>query len=143
MEHSLRVVADGLLHLRGLGHRSPVTLRWRYHFLNPVKIFPRVSSAALQRCGSRYIHDTFLHLSTMATKTVALDGEAYRVLAQRKRPSETFSDVVKRVARPRRPLTDFIGIWRDVPEKEFERFQEARRVMRAADLTRTRRLVRR
>jgi predicted CopG family antitoxin len=50
----------------------------------------------------------------VAAKTIALDREAYGLLARAKRPGETFSDVVKRTVRPRRPLTDFAGAWKDV-----------------------------
>lgn len=69
----------------------------------------------------------------MASKTVALDFEAYALLHSRKRPSETFSDVVKRIARPRRPLTDFIGIWSKDSEAEAAEFDKVR-----ADLRRER-----
>jgi predicted CopG family antitoxin len=47
-------------------------------------------------------------------KTIALDREAYDLVAKAKRPGETFSDVVKRTVRPRRPLTDFAGTWKEV-----------------------------
>jgi predicted CopG family antitoxin len=72
----------------------------------------------------------------MATKTVALDEDAYRLLKERKRESETFSDVVRRVVRPRRPLTDFVGIWKEVPSPEFEAFQRLRDEMRRTEVAR-------
>jgi len=53
----------------------------------------------------------------MAAKTVALDHEAYALLAKAKRQGETFSDVVKRTVRPRRPLTDFAGAWKRMDRK--------------------------
>ncbi len=72
----------------------------------------------------------------MSAKTVALDPEAYRLLQERKRPSETFSDVVKRIARPRRPLTDFIGIWAGDREQAVGEFDAIRRSLRTEDLKR-------
>ncbi|HEV2429384.1 MAG TPA: antitoxin VapB family protein [Thermoplasmata archaeon] len=56
----------------------------------------------------------------MASKTIALDSEAYSVLAKAKRPGETFSHVVKRMLRPRRPLTDIAGAWKDLPNATIE-----------------------
>lgn len=73
----------------------------------------------------------------MVVKTVALDEEAYGLLRTRKRPEETFSDVVKRIARPQRPLTDFIGIWSSDDPKDRARLDELRarlRVERRAPL---------
>ena len=72
----------------------------------------------------------------MAAKTVALDTEAYRLLQERKRPNETFSDVVKRIARPRRALTDFIGIWAGDSVADWERFDSIRQELREGDLQR-------
>lgn len=66
----------------------------------------------------------------MPVKTVALDPEAYGLLRGRKRPEETFSDVVKRLARPRRPLTDFIGAWSEDTNAEMASFDKLRRRLR-------------
>ena len=46
---------------------------------------------------------------TMPARTVALDEEAYDLLRRAKLKDETFSDAVKRLARPRRPLSDLPG----------------------------------
>jgi len=55
----------------------------------------------------------------MAAKTIALDLEAYALLAKAKRQGESFSDVVKRTVRPRRPLTDFAGAWKGMDRKQW------------------------
>lgn len=78
----------------------------------------------------------------MAAKTIALDEEAYALLRERKRSSETFSDVVKRVARPRRPLTDFVGVWAGDTTDEAREFDRARADLRKRDLVRIRRISR-
>ncbi len=77
----------------------------------------------------------------MGTKTVALDSEAYDVLAKAKKPGETFSQVVKRVVRPKRPLTDFAGAWKDIPARKLAEFERWRLESRKADLERQKRLL--
>jgi len=79
----------------------------------------------------------------METKTVALDREAYEFLRKRKKPGESFSDVVKRLAAPRRPIADFAGIWKDIPRDEFRKIVEAIRKARELDLERMDRLLKR
>ena len=54
----------------------------------------------------------------MASKTVALDAEAYELLRRQKKGDESFSDAVKRLARPHKPLTSFAGMWKDLSRKE-------------------------
>ena len=54
----------------------------------------------------------------MATKTVALDEEAYELLRRQKKGEESFSQAVKRLARPHRPIASFAGIWSDMTEAE-------------------------
>ena len=44
----------------------------------------------------------------MASRTISLSEDAYEVLLASKRPGESFSDVVRRLAR-RRSLTDLAG----------------------------------
>lgn len=55
----------------------------------------------------------------MASKNVALAEDAYRLLASHKKPGESFSDVVRRLASKRSPL-DFIGAWSDIPDKDID-----------------------
>ena len=69
----------------------------------------------------------------MDTKTVVLDREAYELLCAQKDKDESFSDVVKRLARKRRPLSDFIGIWGKVPREDLKKIEEAMRRGRELD----------
>ncbi|HKZ99183.1 MAG TPA: antitoxin VapB family protein [Thermoplasmata archaeon] len=79
----------------------------------------------------------------MEVKTVALDPEAYDLLRRRKRKGESFSDVVKRIAKPRRPITDLAGLWSRMPENEFRKIANAIRRGRELDIERQKELLRR
>jgi predicted CopG family antitoxin len=76
----------------------------------------------------------------MAAKTVALDSEAYELLKRQKRSDESFSDTVKRLARPRRPITTFAGMWGDLTEKERKGLDWTYSGIRDADRRRTERI---
>jgi predicted CopG family antitoxin len=56
----------------------------------------------------------------MASRTVALDDEAYQLLKSTKRPAESFRDTVNGLARVRKHITEFAGMWTDLSPKEKE-----------------------
>ena len=58
----------------------------------------------------------------MSVKTVTLSEDAYLALAARKRPGESFSEVVRRLTRSERSLREYVGKWEDVPASKLERF---------------------
>ncbi|HXQ94997.1 MAG TPA: antitoxin VapB family protein [Thermoplasmata archaeon] len=78
----------------------------------------------------------------MSARTVALDDEAYELLKRSKQKDETFSDAVKRLARPRRPLSDFAGRWADMDAAERETLATSYRSSRRADERREERIRR-
>jgi len=78
----------------------------------------------------------------MASKTVALDNEAYDLLKRQKKPEESFSDTVKRLARPRRPISSFGGMWSDMSEKERKTLDLTYSRLRAADRRRAEKIRR-
>lgn len=78
----------------------------------------------------------------MASHTVALDGEAYASLKAQKRAGESFSDVVKRISKPRQSILEFAGAWKDLPAKDWHALQESYRRTRDADRRRTEKLRR-
>ncbi len=59
----------------------------------------------------------------MSVKTVTLSEDAYLVLASRKREGESFSEVVRRLARSERSLREFVGGWKDAPAAKLARFE--------------------
>lgn len=69
----------------------------------------------------------------MVQKTIALDPEAYDLLRKKKREGETFSDVVKRLARKPRSVLEFAGAWKDVPKEDMARIREFLRTGRELD----------
>ncbi|TLZ44297.1 MAG: antitoxin [Methanobacteriota archaeon] len=60
----------------------------------------------------------------MTRKTIGLDREAYDLLRREKEEEESFSDVIKRLARKRRSFLDFAGAWKDVPKEDLDRIHE-------------------
>lgn len=77
----------------------------------------------------------------MTVKTVALSPEAYEMLRRQKREGETFDDVVRRLTGKRKTLAEFIGIWKDVPEERFQKFEAALAEGRRRDRERMRNVL--
>lgn len=59
----------------------------------------------------------------MSVKTVTLSEDAYLVLASRKREGESFSEVVRRLARSEHSLQEFVGAWKDAPSEKLAPFE--------------------
>jgi predicted CopG family antitoxin len=78
----------------------------------------------------------------MASKTVALSEEAYELLKRQKKKDESFSAVVKRLTRPRRPISTFGGMWSDMTEKERKSLDRAYANLREADRRRSEKIRR-
>src|SRR5207247_4591782 len=86
----------------------------------------------------------------MPVKTVTLSEDAYAALAALKREGESFSEVVRRLARMGRALLEFAGAWKDFPCEKMGRylaFLEAgdrlSRARLAPELRRVRKSIRR
>jgi predicted CopG family antitoxin len=76
----------------------------------------------------------------MSTHTVALDSEAYSALKSLKRNQESFSQLVKRLAKPKRSILEYAGAWKDVPADEWKELQGFYRKTREADRKRAERI---
>ncbi|HKZ49105.1 MAG TPA: antitoxin VapB family protein [Thermoplasmata archaeon] len=79
----------------------------------------------------------------MGIKTIALDEGTYQLLRRQKRKGETFNELVRRLLRRKRPLHEFAGAWKDIPEEEFQEILEAIRRGRELDEERFARLMER
>ena len=79
---------------------------------------------------------------TMETTSIALDRESYDLLRRQKRPGESFSEVVKRLAGSHRPLSSFAGTWKDMPEETYREIRAERKRLRDVDEQRFERLMR-
>ncbi len=56
----------------------------------------------------------------MPHKTITISLEAYEALLRLKRPGESFSDAILRLARSVPDLSELEGVWSDVPEEKIE-----------------------
>jgi predicted CopG family antitoxin len=65
----------------------------------------------------------------MATKTLAVSENAYRILESLKAPGESFSDVIVRYYK-RGSYHDLAGAWRGVAKEEIESFKRELATMR-------------
>jgi predicted CopG family antitoxin len=73
----------------------------------------------------------------VASKTVALDTEADELLKRQKRAGESFSDAVKRPARPRRTIASFGGMWSHMTASERKAIDRTYTDLRDADRRRS------
>ena len=60
----------------------------------------------------------------MATKNIAITEEAYNLMLRHKRPNESFTELIKERFKKGKKLTDYAGIWADIPEKEWREFEQ-------------------
>jgi len=60
----------------------------------------------------------------MAVKTITVTEEAYAALAGLKQEGESFSDVIRRIAKGSKSLLEFAGAWKDVPRDRMKRFMD-------------------
>jgi predicted CopG family antitoxin len=78
-----------------------------------------------------------LEAKAMKIRAVGLDEDAYELLSRARKEGESFSDVVKRLVRPRRPLSDLAGLWKEAPKKDLEEFERWRHLSRKLGIKKT------
>ncbi len=71
---------------------------------------------------------------------MTLDGEAYALLSRQRRAEESFSDTVQRLARPRRPISSFAGVWKDMSASERKMLDQTYAELQKADRRRAERI---
>jgi len=57
---------------------------------------------------------------TQMTKNISVTDEAYQALLREKREKESFTDVILRLTKRKPRLSDFAGIWKDIPENQLK-----------------------
>ena len=60
----------------------------------------------------------------MSTKTISIMEDAYNILVKNKHKGESFSSVIRRIARKNKNIMDFAGAWKDISDKETEEMKE-------------------
>lgn len=65
----------------------------------------------------------------MATKTITIMEDAYKLMAMEKMPNESFSDLVRRKFR-NADLLQFAGAWKDMSDEQAEELKASVRAVR-------------
>lgn len=60
----------------------------------------------------------------MTTKNIAITEEAYNILSRRKKPGESFSEVIVDNFRGKKSILEFAGAWSEMPEKDFKEIKK-------------------
>ncbi|MDI6654563.1 MAG: antitoxin VapB family protein [Candidatus Hydrothermarchaeota archaeon] len=66
----------------------------------------------------------------MASKTISVTEDVYRLLSRMKLKSESFSEMLVRLAKKKGSLSECAGLWRDMSEEEIEELKEGIKEMR-------------
>jgi len=69
----------------------------------------------------------------MTYKTIDISEEAYKKLKEKKKGNETISNVIERVlgiTKESKGISEFFGIWKDLPKEILEIMESAHKEMR-------------
>ena len=72
----------------------------------------------------------------MATKTISIMDDAYRLLYRNKRKDESFSDVIRREFSGKGKISECAGLWSDLTDEQVDEMEEA--IKKSGDYTRKR-----
>ena len=59
----------------------------------------------------------------MATKTISIMDDVYKMLVAFKVPKESFSDEIRRLVRTKSSIMEFAGAWKDISEETAEKMK--------------------
>ena len=59
----------------------------------------------------------------MATKTITIMNDAFKLLRRSKRKSESYSEVIRREFKEKSNIMELAGAWKDVTDKEVARMK--------------------
>jgi predicted CopG family antitoxin len=60
----------------------------------------------------------------MVSKNISISKDVYNLLQQLKLEGESFSDTIRRLALSKGKINEFFGLWKDMPEDEFQNIIE-------------------
>jgi len=66
----------------------------------------------------------------MSTKTISIMEDAYKMLANKKRKEESFSELIRRVLVEKKDIMRFAGAWSNISDKEALEIKENIRKIR-------------
>lgn len=61
----------------------------------------------------------------MVTKTITIMNDAYKLLARFKSKGESFSDVIRKIAKREGNILECAGLWSDIRDKDAMEMEEA------------------
>jgi len=67
----------------------------------------------------------------MSTKTIAIMDDVYQLLEKMKAPHESFTELLRRLAKKKGDIMEFAGSWSDCSEKEAEELKKKILLMRS------------
>ncbi len=67
----------------------------------------------------------------MGTKTISIMDDVYDMLKAIKRPEESFSDEIRRLAVSKNNILEFAGAWKDLSKDEINTIKDAINNMRS------------
>ncbi len=72
----------------------------------------------------------------MGTKTISIMDDAYELLKRNKSEDESFSDVIRAMAKRKGSILDCAGLWSDIGDKEAEEMVKAIKKTRKSTIKR-------
>ena len=60
----------------------------------------------------------------MATKTISIMEDAYKLLVAKKAENESFSEVIRRKFREKRDIMEFAGVWKNISAEDARNMKE-------------------
>ncbi len=71
---------------------------------------------------------------TMTTKTLTITEDAYNLLANQKKKTESFSETIQRLLSGKTRISDLAGAWKDMTKEDVDNLQKDIQTQRAASI---------
>lgn len=60
----------------------------------------------------------------MATKTISIMDDVYKLLLMNKGKNESFSDVIRRILIRKKDIMEYAGAWKNISDKDIKEMKE-------------------